>query len=625
MSRSTARGPAPLALLIALASGCGGDGPREFSSADEALVAVGKRLGKVLSPEDLTRVGDDEARLVRSLTKAERRSLGRDYLRFRVDRPVVVDVAVPGDRPPFWLRDLGFVADGRTIEGPDGRFRLWSRCYEAGLVGLGVNALDRRPAGHYAVFVRSDRGAPTIDQVHPAGCRVVPAADGVGPYADDARPFGPIPPDLRDALVVQPRRDWRHAHALIRGKVWKTRVPSGPSADQVVVSLGPDPARSLAWTWRTDPSVGRTRLKIERADGSDSRVVAGAFVEVASAGLLNDPTIHRHRVAVDRLQPDTDYRYAVGDGSESGWSDWRRARTGPSSGRDYAFLTMGDPQCGLEEWGRLLHAARSRRPDAGFLLIAGDLVDRGNERGNWDHFFLRAEGVFDALPVMPCVGNHEYLDRGPRIYAASFKLPDNGPAEVPHRLVYSFEYSDAFVAVLDSNPAVYSSAMARVQADWLDDQLARTRARWKFVMFHHPIYPSHPSREQPQLAEAWVPVFDRHKVDLVLQGHDHAYLRTYPMRGGRPVAPTADGTVYVVSVSGQKFVPTVDRGYTARGFADVATYQTIDISPARGTLVYRACDVEGREWDRLELTKPDGGPIAFGPGPGRPDGPSTPR
>ena len=27
-----------------------------------------------------------------------------------------------------------------------------------------------------------------------------------------------------------------------------------------------------------------------------------------------------------------------------------------------------------------------------------------------------------------------------------------------------------------------------------------------------------------------MPIFDKHHVDLVLQGHDHAYLRTYPLR-----------------------------------------------------------------------------------------------
>ena len=37
------------------------------------------------------------------------------------------------------------------------------------------------------------------------------------------------------------------------------------------------------------------------------------------------------------------------------------------------------------------------------VRIAQFLVDRGNERTNWDHFFLRASGVFDgAGAAIPC-------------------------------------------------------------------------------------------------------------------------------------------------------------------------------------------------------------------------------
>ena len=194
---------------------------------------------------------------------------------------------------------------------------------------------------------------------------------------------------------------------------------------------------------------------------------------------------------------------------------------------------MGDAQTGLENWGKRLFTAYRRHPGLEFIMLAGDLVDRGNERTNWDHFFLRAEEIFERMPVMPCVGNHEYLDMGPRLYRSFFALPRNGPAGIAPGLVYSFEVGSAFIAVLDSTLAVSDLREARRQADWLDDALAHTRAPWKLVMFHHPVYPSHPWRDTPVLRDHWVPVFDKHRVDLVLQGHDHAYLRTYPMREHR--------------------------------------------------------------------------------------------
>ena len=97
------------------------------------------------------------------------------------------------------------------------------------------------------------------------------------------------------------------------------------------------------------------------------------------------------------------------------------------------------------------------------------------------------------------------------------------------------------------------------------------------MIFHHPVYPSHPWRDTPALREHWVPVFDKHHVDLVLQGHDHAYLRTYPMRDHRRVDGPGEGTIYVIAVSGDKFVDQASRDYIEVGQSGVSTYQTIDI------------------------------------------------
>ena len=208
--------------------------------------------------------------------------------------------------------------------------------------------------------------------------------------------------------------------------------------------------------------------------------------------VLNDPVVRRHRVVVGGLDPDTLYRYALGDGTPQGWGPWKTVKTAPAAGHAVRFLYLGDAQTGLQDWGRLSKAQLRRHPRMDFVVLAGDLVDRGNERTNWDHFFLRAAPVFDRLPVMPCVGNHEYLDVGPRLYRAFFELPRNGPRGIDPDLAYSFEAGDACFAVMDSTLAVWDPEAARRQAEWLDRTLSRTKARWKIAIFHHPVYPAHP-------------------------------------------------------------------------------------------------------------------------------------
>jgi 3',5'-cyclic AMP phosphodiesterase CpdA len=394
-------------------------------------------------------------------------------------------------------------------------------------------------------------------------------------------------------------------------------VVSGRQPDQVAIAFGADPARELVWTWRTAPEVESTAIRIISAPtwgrGRSShesepprrepRVVEGDSTCVEVPSVVNDPIIRRHRVVVRGLEPNSVYFYALAAGTQPGWGPWRAVKTAPARGRPTRFLYLGDAQTGLERWGRLLEQAVRRHPDIDFLVLAGDLVDRGNERTNWDHFFLRAAAVFDRVPVMTCAGNHEYLDVGPRLYRAFFELPQNGPAGTDSDLVYSFESGDACFAVLDSTPAVYDPAAARRQAQWLDATLARTRATWKIALFHHPVYPSHPWRDTPALREHWVPVFDKHRVDLVLQGHDHAYLRTYPLRGHRR-AGAGQGTVYVIAVSGDKYVDPARRDYAARQASGVSTYQTIDIDSDPRRLTYRAWTEDGRLIDEFWIEKP---------------------
>jgi hypothetical protein len=603
-----------ITVVCSLMTACARPTPVEqLPAVEETMLTAGKRLGQALSPRELMALSGHGDRILAALRWQERDALGRAWVRFRVDRPVIVEVAAPVHSVPFWLEDQDFSPTEWTLTNADGAFRVFRQSFPEGWVGLGVPGLDRSPRAHYAIFVRSQTGGdpPRILELRPDRLRVARAEDGVSPYLDAHRPFDRLPHVLRGALLVQTSHDDRHATALIKGRPWKTGLPSGPKPDQVVISFGAEPAHALNWTWRTEPSVVNTVLRLahaahgreEPADPKAIRIVRGDSQLVISDGLLNDPIIRRHRVTVADLAPDTTYAYTVGDGGESGWTPWRTVRTGPDRPRSFRFVYMGDPQVGLEAWGRLLALAFRRHPDAAFLLIAGDLVDRGNERTNWDHFFFRASGVFDRWPVMPAVGNHEYLDKGPVLYRAHFALPTNGPNGIAPGLVYAFEYAGALFAVLDSTLAVSDARLAQLQADWLDATLAHSRARWKFVMFHHPVYVSHTSRDNPELRDAWMPIFDRHRVDLVFQGHDHAYLRTYPMRAGRRAGTGESGTVYVISVSGQKFSEQAARDYTAKGLTHTATYQLIDVSSDR--LVYRAFDEQGRAVDAFEIQKSD--------------------
>ncbi|MGC8644257.1 MAG: metallophosphoesterase [Isosphaeraceae bacterium] len=614
-----------LSLLVALGAGCESRGPVEsLPGASATLEAAGRRLGQSVSEARLTVAASRSGTLLPLLNVRERDALGRGYLRFHTSVPVVVEVAAPASSIPFWLADQHFESLEIGLANADARWKLFRKTFVPGWIGLGVNGLDRTPRAHYVVFLHAPPGRPPLShdsiKLAPDDSGVwslVDAHPGVSAASDVRRPFAELPAPLDGSILLQPLHDRRHSTLLARGRVWKTHVPSSSAADQVTISYGAAPAHELVWSWRTGPQVETTALRImpARYEAAESHgthdpnlegmwIARGKSTLIRSPSVLNDPVVRRHVVSVADLSPETTYLYSLGDGSPGGWGPWRTTRTGRARSGRLEFLYMGDAQTGLEDWGKRLTTAFRRHPGIEFILLAGDLVDRGNERTNWDHFFLRAQEVFERIPVMPCAGNHEYLDQGPRLYRSFFNLPRNGPDGIDPGLVYHFESGSAFVAVLDSTLAVSDPNAARLQAEWLDRALTRTRATWKLVMFHHPVYPSHPWRDAPAMREFWVPIFDKHHVDLVLQGHDHAYLRTYPMRGHVPTSSAEAATIYIVAVAGDKYCDQAPRDYIEVGFTKTSTYQTIEIDDVENRLTYRAWTDKGKVVDRLELTKP---------------------
>ena len=572
-------------------------------SVEETLAGAGKRLSRTHSIDDLTRIATRQERVLALLNDRERDVMARGLVRFQIDRPADVYVAAPRQSVPFWIEDQGFEPTPLTMADSETPWLVFRKTFGPGWVGLGVNGLDQTRRAHYAVFLRARDGGPiAVSRLDPLLWEAISCTPSVRLSRDQTTRSVELPTVLQEATLLRTSNDRRHEALLARGRVWKTHVAAGRLPDQVTVAFGADPARELTWSWRTLPEQTSSIVRLRKTGDRTTRTERGDSETITIREVLNDPVVRRHTVRVSGLEPATAYEYALGENADV----WTTARTAPRASDDVALIAMGDPQCGLEGWGKLLAAAYRRRPDAAALLIAGDLVDRGNERTNWDHFFLRASGVFERLPMMPSVGNHEYLDKGPWLFRAFFALPENGPSGIASDLVYSFEVGDAFIAVLDSTLGDTDPSQSRRQAEWLDERLTRTERTWKLVMFHHPIYASHTYRENPAIREAWVPFFDRHHVDLVLQGHDHAYLRTYPMRANHRVDSPAEGTVYVVSVSGDKYCEQNPRDYTEVGFTNVSTYQTIDVLTRENRLVYKAFDLSGRERDGFVIEKPKG-------------------
>ena len=80
--------------------------------------------------------------------------------------------------------------------------------------------------------------------------------------------------------------------------------------------------------------------------------------------------------------------------------------------------------------------------------------------------------------------------------------------------------------------ALDSGQMEAAQLAWLEQALSQSTARWKIAFFHHPLYSSGKTHGADMKLRAQLePLFIKHGVQLVLNGHEHFYERLKPQRG----------------------------------------------------------------------------------------------
>ncbi len=394
--------------------------------------------------------------------------------------------------------------------------------------------------------------------------------------------------------------------------------------DRIIRTFAGDPARSIAVTWRTDATVAKAVAQVAPADAGPKFAAHARTVDASSTTLATDLGEARfHSVVFDDLAPAQLYAYRVGDGVN--WSEWIHARTASDRPEPFSFIYFGDAQNDLKSlWSRVIRGAYSDAPKARFIIHAGDLVNRANRDAEWGEWFGAGGWVNAMVPSVPTPGNHEY-ERPPapkadsngtpkadqpqkaslsRHWRPQFTLPENGPEGLTET-VYYIDYQGTRIISLNSNEG------REEQVAWLERALGDNPNKWTIITFHHPIYSAAGDRDNPELRALWQPVFDRYKVDLVLQGHDHTYarsgLRVYDnVPTGVSRRDDGGGTVYVVSVSGPKMYGLTKSEWMRRSAEDTQLYQIIAIDGDR--LRYEARTAVGDLYDGFELRKQPGRP-----------------
>lgn len=175
-------------------------------------------------------------------------------------------------------------------------------------------------------------------------------------------------------------------------------------------------------------------------------------------------------------------------------------------------------------------------PHIDALLTAGDnfyVPLTSIDDPNWKKVF---EEMYDAktlnFPFYVSLGNHDYeIAKGITKSKAVIELEYSAAHPDSRWKLPAYWYRVDFpnpahpfvsVLMLNSNKQKLSEQEWKQELEFIDGQLADRRgATWMIAVAHHPLFSNGAHGDVGPLQAAWGPLFQKHKLDFYVAGHDH--------------------------------------------------------------------------------------------------------
>lgn len=303
------------------------------------------------------------------------------------------------------------------------------------------------------------------------------------------------------------------------------------------------------------------------------------------SGVTKRPTgEYASKAVVSNLLPSTEYTYRVGDGEN--FSINYTFKTGaPKKG--FSFAAFGDPQIGANGngnasyadslngglgWADTLSKVTSKYPSVNFLLSLGDQINEYDslaiEQKQYVSFFNpdSHRSVIQNYPLAAVEGNHDHAMG--KYFSFHYNQPNlSALGATENKNVkncdgdYWFSYGNTLFLILNGNDAYDISS----HDGFLKQAVkANPNSKWKIAAWHQSAYSAAGGTDDSVMfiRQNWTKLMDKYGIDVVLQGHDHCYTRSFQMYSGSPVdtkqtksVTNPSGTAYFTldSGSGSKY------------------------------------------------------------------------
>ncbi len=308
------------------------------------------------------------------------------------------------------------------------------------------------------------------------------------------------------------------------------------------------------------------------------------------------------------LSPGTEYYYRVG--KEGAWGKEAAFTTDNPDSNEACFAYLGDLQINSDmktefaAWQKLTEKMKKENPDLGMAVMGGDIVQSGISSEQFSEFRKVASPVFSGVQLFSTVGNHEsnYPSGKPEMFTDFFAFPQNGPEGFKEEF-YSYDYANCHIMVVNS--WVYSGEQKLTDSDyeriktWMKKDLASSDADWQIVVTHNPVYMVHNDSTSIAIKSAWEQIFLDYGVDLVFEGHQHVYSRSYPLTKGK--TDYENGITYIMGVSGMKAYDSGDETFAEKSIYNTPNYEIV--RSTADSLTVQCFDAEGNELDICSVNK----------------------
>lgn len=204
------------------------------------------------------------------------------------------------------------------------------------------------------------------------------------------------------------------------------------------------------------------------------------------------------------------------------------------------FAAIGDAGTGGKDQYKIAKELSivQGKTNLNLMLFLGDNIYENGSPKDFEKKFIKPYAPLfkNGVEFRGVIGNHDARSEN-RVLLQQMIF------NMGTRTYYSFAKKENLVEffAIDSTDMVASEPSEETtrQIEWLETNLAKSKATWKVVFLHHPLYSSAERHglngpdieEMLRVRKLLEPLYIKYGVQISINGHDHVYERTKPQNG----------------------------------------------------------------------------------------------